>query len=101
MPDVSSKVVCSFGNHHWCALNGYTVEANDIIIVFCGKLQFSDTIQRTEKFKTEEYHLQPRKYLNVLPCPAKQETCSPVQSVEKQQTADPPEKVNMRSIKKP
>ena len=45
------KLCVLLENHYWCTLNGYSVEANNIIIVFQGKLKFSDTITHTGSTK--------------------------------------------------
>ena len=65
------KLCVLLENHFWCALNRSSVEASNIIIVFWGKLIFLDTIKHTGKYESQEYHLQPHKYLDVWPCPAK------------------------------
>ena len=49
-------------------LNGSDVASSEIIIVFHGKLHFSDTVSRLEKHKSEQYHLRHRKSLNVIKC---------------------------------
>ena len=61
-------------NHYWCALNGSDVSQSEIIIVFCGKLQFTDTRSSSQNVNSKQYHLQHRQSLGVVKCPASQPT---------------------------
>ena len=51
------KLCVLLKNHYWCALNGSDVSQSEIIIVFHGKLQFSDTRSSSQNVKSEQYHL--------------------------------------------
>ena len=84
-------------NHYWCALNRSSVENSKIIVIFRGKLKFSGTINCTEKYESQEYHLRPCKHLDVLPCPAKKDKCvaeapTPTPTPEKDKHSEPPAK---------
>ena len=66
------KLCVLLENHYWCALNGSSVEASKIIIAFHGvNLNFWILLNVLTMYESQEYHLQPCKSLDVLPCPAK------------------------------
>ena len=44
-----------FKNHYWCALNGADVSMSKIVLIFHGKLGFSDTRKHSETVKSEQY----------------------------------------------
>ena len=63
------KLCVLLRNHYWCALNGSDVSQSEIIIVFHGKLQFTDTRSFLQDV-SEQYNLRCRQTVETVACPA-------------------------------
>ena len=79
-----------FKNHYWCALNGADMSMSKIVLVYHGKLGFSDTRKCGETVKSEQYHFCVRKHLETIKCPVRERTPSPQPGPSKPTTPPKP-----------